>query len=228
MSEKQKNLGRELMDVLGVLWRYCTRLWIWLIAQLSKIRLARVWQIVGLAIIIATSFALIFDTLTAILLIGDPHQVSQIIHTAFGVELFAYIDLAPYLGLIAGGAIMDIAILTLILWLGIYLFCGRNYFIYPAKAWLYAMFIAVFGGAVFLTSLFYTLPELMALEKDTRYLQYENKVYPLRDRHHFPHERYYNMPYSNEDYSLIQRAREMEQMMDELFYGYGIGEVHYR
>jgi hypothetical protein len=225
MTDKQKNLGNELADVVRVAWRYLVQACRWLATQLGAIRLQQVRQVIGVLIIIATSLALVFDTIAAILLIGDPYQVSKIMYASTGVDLFAHISLAEYVGLIAGGVIMDIAILTLILWLGIYLFCEKNYFIKPRKAWLYTAGIAVLGAAICATSVFYMLPDIMKFEQEVHARYHENKVYaPIQQMHRG----YPAQQEMNAYYQLEQEAEHMEQMMEELMYEYNINQVYYR
>lgn len=221
MSNKQ-NLLREVGDVLEVLWNYLLGFVKWLGSIVSRVRISLLGKMVGLFLIITAAIAMVIDTVAALLLIGDPLQFGKIVYAATGVDIFAYIGLAEYIGIIAGGVIMDLAILTLVLWLGIYLYNGRNYFVRPARSWLYVCAMAVLGGAIFATSLFYLLPEMINLEQDLDRHYYHNKVY-------VPDYQYqYYEANGRGVYLLEQERRDMQQMMDELRGEYNIQEVYYR
>lgn len=225
MSKKQNHLGHELIDVLQVLWRYLVRVGQWGVALVSRIRVRAVGQVVGVLLAVSAATLMIFDTIFALLLIGDPVQVGEIVYTLAGVNIFGYLGYAEYIGMIAGGVIMDLAILTLILWLGIYLYGGRNYFVRPRKAWLYASAVAVLGAAIFSTSVFYAIPDMIALERDMGKQYYENKAHV--PYHHTEIMRAYPA-HDSASYIMKQEMKNMEAMLEELEDIYQIKEVNIR
>ena len=109
MTEQSKNLWQEIMDVVRKLWSYVITMWNWVSTKPIK-------KILGLTITVAACILLVIECIVAVLVLLDPQQTASIIQTVTGVDIFAYISLYEYYGFFLGGAVVDIVLITCLLY----------------------------------------------------------------------------------------------------------------
>jgi len=161
-----KQLGKEVGDVLAIMWVYVTSSVYWIWEQVQKVSYAWIQRTLGVFIVTVTSIVIACKVIIALFLIGDPHQAERVIDSLSKVQLFEYVTVAQYVMFMTGAFIFGIVILTLLMWFGIWLYGRTNWFTKPKCAWLYAAFAGFVGLAMMFGSLFYAAPQLVQLKKE--------------------------------------------------------------
>ena len=217
MSEKTKNLFQEIGDVFKKIWNYIVTAWQWFMVH-------RAVMYVGIVITVVASFCLAIELITALLLLGDPHQAEAIIQVFTGVSIFSYVTFYEYFAFVLGGAMFELALLTLLLWLGIWMWCGQNYFVKPRGAWFYVMTVAMFGLGLMMASVYYVTPEIMRLGQEMHrdYHHNQRAMYiDLDDRYeyYYPNENEYRRAQIEAERIRQQIEQQMQDQFDRVWNG---------
>ena len=206
-----KQLGKEVGDVLVIVWAQITSAVQWIWKQLSKISPAWIQKIVGAIVVGVTSIAIAVEVILALFLIGDPYQTEQVIKSLSGIQLFDYVTVSQYIVFVTGGVVLDIIVLTLVMWFGIWLYGRTNWFTKPKHAWLYAAVIGFVGLAMIFGSLFYAAPKLVELTKELHEKKHQKHIMKQDKNQRAQYDYYYPS-----QQQFLQNRKEIEDFRRQL------------
>ncbi len=189
-----QNLGKELLDVLKVVWNYMVVATQWLINKLQKISWPWVRRAIAVIIVVLTSLSIIVNIIVNMFVLGDPIQTERLVASISGIYLFDHVTATQYVAFVAGGLVMKLATLTLAMWFGIWLYGGTNWFSKPRYAWVYASLVGFVGLAMMFGALFYAGPQLIELGKE------------VHQKHHLKHHMKNNQLYQHRQYQYPNRT----------------------
>ena len=156
------------------------------IINVKRISWERFWKFIAIVLMIISGIVIFLETVIIFLFALDPEHLAKILFSKFDFELFNYINQIEYYSILFGGYFLDLVFWWLIIIFAIWLYNKKNIFS-CIKTKILFLIIFVSGSMMFISGIYYALPEIKEPIKKiiVKHHEYKDKKMMHKRNYHF-------------------------------------------